>query len=374
MSFENSLNDNEKNDIQLHGIGLSSNVVSSSLDDEEEEFFSEVFSKENNENKKENSKINQKNKRDSIRYSSILKKFTQNQKSEDSETEISDITNEWEHVCLEISTLVKDMIPNVEVPVETNKQQEFILTIVKELTGRIKNQNESKDYIKLKEKNAKLKEQISKMQDKYDSLLKEIDNQRIEQKKQIINEKSEEDKKISENIQQIKELVKLQQKSQRKLIKDMKSSNSRMSSKSFSKKVDEKTKVTKTKRIPFPESDSTDSSDSSSEVYIVRTKPSKHEKVVKVQKQQKKNIKTKEAEESYSYSPDYSSITSESSSKAGYTSKHRHDSHIKHKINDLIEITNEIQDEYSKIDPNLSISKLSLLHDSLLQEEKKLKK
>ena len=230
-------------------------------------------------------------------------------------------------------------------------------------------------YSKLKEKNLKLKEQISKMQDKYDSLLKELDNQRIEQKKQVIDEKSEEDKKISENIQQIKELVKLQQKSQRKLIKEMKSSDSRVSSKSFSKQVDEKTKVTKTKRIPFPESDSSEYSDSSSEVYIVRTKPSKHEKVVKVQKQQKKEAKMKnDNDESYSYSPNYSSVISESSSKVSRASKHKHDSHIKRKINDLIGITNEIQDEYSKIDPNLSISKLSLLHDSLLQEEKKLNK
>ena len=357
--------------VELHGVGLTSGESSTIVDNFSDEILKLNETYANNETQTEDQK--------NVRYSQILNEISQQEKDMESTEIISATENNWNDTLIKISSIVKPILGILQIPEETKKQQDFIISITEKLVERIQSKSEIKtaDYERVKAKNKKLKEKNTKLHEENQELLNKVNELNAEKRRQINEIDSNKDKNINANIEQIKQLVKEQQKSQRRLLRELNESDSSsfLDEKNYKKHkhfTAKETDVTKTKRIPFPQ-ELTSTTSSSSQVYIVRTKPSKAEKVVKVNKYVKHDNHNDSS--SYSDSSDDDIPKIEMHKKHSRTqTKHKNRS-ITQKVNQLISLTNRIQGEYDLMEPDnsLSMSTLSMIHDSLLNEERQFK-
>ena len=357
--------------VELHGVGLSSGGSSTIVDNFSDEILKLNDTYANNETQTEERK--------NVRYSQILREIDQQQKDVESTEIIPAPENNWIETITKISSIVKPIFGIIQIPDEEEKQQQLIISIIENLVKKIQEKGEIQvsDFERIKEKNKKLKEKVTKLNEEKQQLLYKIQEQNSDNRRQINEISSKKDKQINENIEQIKKLVKEQQRSQKRLLKELDESESSSSIcnekkyKKYKHYTTKETDITKTRRIPFPQ-ESSSKTTSSSEVYIVRTKPKKAEKVIKVNKYDKNNDDSSSSSSIYSESSEDEKIVHKKYSKS--QSKHKSRS-ITNKVNQLISLTNRIQGEYNLMEPDndLSMSTLSMIHDSLLNEEKKFK-
>ncbi|EAY05050.1 hypothetical protein TVAG_191470 [Trichomonas vaginalis G3] len=412
MEEDNSVDldlDLSNKNISLHNIGLSDSYE---------------FNEEEPDN--ENSKINHTNdqltKIEDIsiqKYDQLLHELTNNSKNEEDSTKIYPKEDDLMEICLTISKIASSTIKTTEIPSDKLDQKNFIVNIVQQLVNLVQNPTQSPQYLELLAKNKNKKIQLAKLQQKYDFLYEEVNRYKNEVRKISESVDSKKETQIDQKIQQIADLVELQKKTQKKLLRETKHlhytesiqpevyepktksiqiqnqiSESESSSEAIniSRPVDKSTKHTKsfksshekqrteaefdelmekrskyhtnntsktdikrTKRIPYPESSSTESS---SDLIILTTKPQKITNISKVHHRSYK----------YENNSDSLSQTDENFEKSDQYSK------LGKKVNKLIGITNHIQGDFETTHGNLSLSQLSMLHESLLDEERKLRK
>lgn len=388
-----------KKDTSLHNIGLS---TSSDVIDQIE--IDENIIKTENTNKSiTKQSINEEVYENEInidKYDKLLKELSTESQSVEL-PKVSSQTNDNLLICREVSKLVSKVIPESRIPADSENQKQFIISTVQKLVDMIENTDKIPKYQSLLAKYKKREETIIKLQEKCDQLYDKVNEYKVEIQKISSNQENQKDLQIAENIKQIAKLVEIQKQTQKKLLKETKNLNkielsprseSRSRPKKYIQPVEESdssdvainiaekpssrqyeneeitrnrrqyrdesfTNIRKMKRIPYPETSSSD--EISSDLIIMRAKPNKITKITKVHgKSRSKN-----------YRDDLESDDIEPSNIQRDYSK------LGHKVNKLIGITNKIQDDFKNSNgESLSLSHLSMLHESLLEAERKLKK
>ena len=358
-------------EVQLHHIGLSSGDSSVSSADISGEIKNLNQSKQLKQDLTlANNATQTEELQNSVHYSQILREISLQQKDNET-TEIISTNDNWMETLTKISNLVKPIFGSLFIPEDSDRQQAFVISITQQLVNKIQTNDTfpSQERERLKQKNKLLKAKLSELHEQQHELMRQIQEYKSEKRMQTNEIEAIHDKTLNENIQQIKTLVKQQQKAQKLLLRDLAFSDSSPNDSHMKKKMkhytSKETDLTKTRRIQLPQELSTSSS--SSEVYIVRTKPKKTEKVVKVHKNKHNHLET---DSTYSYT-----FTDDKEDEKPLQRNKSKGKTYKRKINQLISLTNRIQDEYNMLEPDndMSISTLSMIHDSLLKEEKRFK-
>ena len=282
---------------------------------------------------------------------------TESEKQKNSELNQKNKENNWFETCIEIRELALQVLSHVEeVPVHSRDQKSFIKQIIFSLVSKIlfgSNQKNKEDPqmeqkyndLQLKYEDALtkiqiLENQISAFEQPKQEKLNQKDNHKTPSKEKSLQTKTE--KQINLSIQQIAKLVEKQTKNQQKLIEAVVSHEKhRKSSKSqnFTKNDDfMKSNHKHNKKGKHKQYKDTNAFDSSSDVFQPKKirKPNKQRNSVN-QKQQDKDF-------------------------------------LDH-INELVGKTNDIQNQLIDITgrDDLTLSKLSMLNESLLIAERNFK-